>query len=166
MQLVIILIGLYLCWRLGRLAYRLYRKRPDLDIGPGYMHRYYVLPRNRFANVYLHCMYKDDDDRALHDHPWHSVSWCLKGRLYEISKGNMPGVDAIGIIRPSFLPRVRAASFAHRLEVPEPSVTLFCTGPVVREWGFHCPKGWVPWRQFVDSRDSGKVGRGCGEHED
>lgn len=36
-------------------------------------------------------------------------------------------------------------------------------GEQVREWGFACPKGWVHWRDFVDARDAGQIGRGCGE---
>jgi hypothetical protein len=34
---------------------------------------------------------------------------------------------------------------------------------VVRDWGFHCPQGWVPWRKFVAADNPGAVGRGCGE---
>ena len=57
----------------------------------------------------------------------------------------------------------RKATDAHRLEIPEGgrAVSLFITGPKLREWGFHCPNGWRHWREFVDERDSGQVGRGC-----
>jgi hypothetical protein len=44
---------------------------------------------------------------------------------------------------------------------PAPCWTVFITGPIVREWGFHCPKGWVHWREFTDARDSGSIGKGC-----
>ena len=132
---------------------------PHVNIGPDYMHRWHLIPRNRFFNIYLHKIMKNDDDRALHDHPWWSVSWCLRGKLREVRKFNR-----IRIIRPSLLPVVRSATFAHRLEVARgPVWTLFITGPRIRTWGFHCPKRFVPWYDFVDSRDSGKVGRGCGE---
>jgi hypothetical protein len=46
-----------------------------------------------------------------------------------------------------------------------PAWTLFITGRRVRDWGFHCPKGWVPWQEFTDPTDSGRVGKGCGEYE-
>ena len=42
-----------------------------------------------------------------------------------------------------------------------PCWTLFINGAKLRNWGFHCPKGWRPWQQFVDDRDHGSVGRGC-----
>ncbi len=42
-----------------------------------------------------------------------------------------------------------------------PCITLFITGPRFRDWGFHCPKGWVHEDEFRDSRDKGKTGKGC-----
>lgn len=65
------------------------KRKPDLCIGgedSPYLKRWWLIPRNRFFNVYLHQFLKDDDDRALHDHPWWSVSFLLKGRLREITK--------------------------------------------------------------------------------
>ena len=33
--------------------------------------------------------------------------------------------------------------------------------PLVFRGGFHCPKGWRLWKDFVNERDIGQVGRGC-----
>jgi hypothetical protein len=45
-----------------------------------------------------------------------------------------------------------------------PAWTLFITGRLKRDWGFHCPKGWVPWWQFTDTTTGGnQVGAGCGD---
>ena len=62
----------------------------------------------------------------------------------------------------------REATQAHRVVLfrddngkPQDAWTLFTTGPKIREWGFHCPKGWIHWTKFTDSRDSGAVGKGC-----
>jgi hypothetical protein len=132
-------------------------RKPDFVIGDNYMHRWWLIPRNRYFNIYLHKIMQNDDDRALHDHPWWSVSILLKGKLREVLHS--------GLRYPlRFIPLFRSSMLAHRLEVVEgPVWTLFITGPVVRSWGFHCPKGWVHWQDFVDQRDTGKVGRGCGE---
>jgi len=149
--------------RLQAWALRLMASRPpDFVIGDHadpYLSRWFVLPRNRFANVYLHHIRKSDDDRALHDHPWWNVSLILAGGYVERT------VMAV-YHRPVGSLVARRATTAHRLIVADatPAVSLFFTGPVMRTWGFHCPKGWVPWRQFVDDRDSGAVGRGCGEY--
>jgi hypothetical protein len=56
-------------------------------------------------------------------------------------------------------------SVEHRSHSRElPALTLFITGPKVREWGFHCPQGFVHWRDFVHPDDPGGIGPGCGEH--
>lgn len=51
-----------------------------------YLLRWFLVPRNRFLNVYLHKFLRDDDDRALHDHPWWFVSVVLKGTYREVTR--------------------------------------------------------------------------------
>ena len=150
-MLTLTLLAIWATWLLRALIYG-----PDLNIGPDYMHRWYIIPRNPWFNIYLHKIMKDDDDRALHDHPWHSLSFVIRGVLREILPHRWR------ILHPSLIPIYRPPTLAHRLEVARgPVWTLFITGPRVREWGFHCPKGFVHWSRFVDSRDSGKTGKGC-----
>ena len=64
----------------GRALKLIWHREPDFLIGPSkddpYMMRWWWLPRNRFLNVYVHVVRHDDDDRALHDHPWPSLSLC------------------------------------------------------------------------------------------
>ena len=129
---------------------------PDFVIGDDYLRRWWVVPRNTGCNVYLHEILRSDDDRALHDHPWDNTSYLLDGSYIEVTPEGEFLREAGSIVH-------RAATDAHRLVVPEGgrAVSLFMTGPAIREWGFHCPRGWRPWREFVDDLDSGKVGRGC-----
>ena len=42
-------------------------------------------------------------------------------------------------------------------------VTTAGFGRKVREWGFHCPRGWKVWTSFVDMTNTGAIGPGCGE---
>ena len=129
-------------------------RKPDLTIGENYLERWYVLPRNHYFNIYLHKFSGSDDDRALHDHPWSSVSFLLKGHMIEHSTG--------GIQKwiPWLLPVFRRAQFAHRLEIMEgPVWTLFITGPKVREWGFLCPRGWKHWSLMTNKK--GQTIGGC-----
>lgn len=134
-------------------------RKPDFVIGDDYLRRWWIIPRNRLFNIYLHNIRHSDDDRALHDHPWWNVSIVLSGHYIERT------IAAGGVHRWRWLVegdiRVRRAGAAHRLEVSAPCWTLFITGPALRNWGFHCPHGWRPWQEFVDARDTGKVGRGC-----
>lgn len=75
--------------------------------------------------------------------------------------GYLPGFTE-SHIRDTGAITARRANAAHRIEVlSAPVITLFITGPRVREWGFLCPKGWRHWREFTDPTDSGQTGRGC-----
>ncbi len=139
----------------------LFRRPHDFTIGPKdrpYMLRWYIIPRNRFFNVYLHKICRDDDDRALHDHPWASLSLILAGGYCEVKPSGRRDYAAGSVI-------LRGSTYQHRLEVlgGEPCWTLFVTGSRVREWGFHCPKGFVSWKDFCATDDYGNIGRGCGE---
>lgn len=131
-------------------------REPDFVIGNGYLRRWWLIPRNRFLNIYLHEINKSDDDRALHDHPWHNVSVVLKGGYQEVTP------DGVYTLRSRDI-KCRSGSFLHRLVIPEggQAVTLFITGPKYRDWGFACEKGWRPWQEFCDIKDKGKVGIGC-----
>lgn len=134
-------------------------REPDFIIGPAdnpYLRRWWVIPRNRFFNVYLHNVLRDDDDRALHDHPWWNISLLLKGRMSEKLTG-----DRRRSLR-RFIPTLRRAKTAHRLIVEQgPVWTLFITGPRLREWGFLCPQGWRHWKDFTAADNPGEIGRGC-----
>lgn len=149
----------------------LFSGKPHFVIGGGsspYMLRWYLLPRNRRFNIYLHKFLRDDDDRALHDHPWWFVSIILKRGYTEVTENGEIDRRAGSIA-------FRPATHRHRVvldkwtefyagtTVTEPCWTLVATGRKHRTWGFWCPKGFVPWHQFVDAKDNGNVGRGCGE---
>ena len=137
------------------------QRPPDFVIGEParpYLRRWFVVPRNALQNVYLHEILRSDDDRALHDHPWDSRSWVLDGGYLEHTPTGAhwraPGWTG-----------TRLATDAHRLEIPDdrPAVSLFFTGPRVRDWGFHCPNGWRHWQEFTGGEHGELVGKGCGE---
>ena len=149
-------------------------RQPDFIIGgvdAPYLRRHWLLPRNRFFNVYVHEFLRSDDDRALHDHPWlFNASILIQGQYIEhtIAAG---GVE-VASPRKAGDWKFRWGPAPHRVqlignpfaEVYEPLScwTVFITGPIVRKWGFHCPKaGWIPWQKFTNERDKGSVGAGC-----
>jgi hypothetical protein len=161
------------------LVRRVERRPPDLVIGGAadpYLRRWYLIPRNPLCNVYLHEILRDDDDRALHDHPWVNFSWILKGSYVEVLFASSP---AAGQALPRQFYRLRRrgswvgrrATTAHRLMLsrdqrgrPLPCWSLFLTGPRLRSWGFWCANGrWVHWRQFTAGERGELVGAGCGE---
>jgi hypothetical protein len=134
------------------------RRRPDYLIGPKgdpYLERWWVIPRNRWLNVYLHHFRHSDDDRALHDHPYASASFILKGSYVEHTFDGEFTRFAGSVT-------FRSATVAHRIELRAGNCwTLFVTGPRIREWGFWCPKGWRHWRDFCALDDAGDAGPGC-----
>lgn len=148
------------------------KRQPDFLIGPNandpYMRRWWIIPRNKIFNIYLHHMRHDDDDRAPHDHPWWSLSLCLDGYIQEMELLPRAYESSPQQFRQNHIRKGdwkwRGKEYAHFLKLPEGDAwTLFITGPKIRKWGFHCPKGWLPWDKFVDPTDPGKPGRGCGE---
>lgn len=139
---------------------------PDRIIGDPdapYLLRWHVIPRNKWFNIYLHRFCRSDDDRAQHDHPWVNVSILLRGRYREHRLGRPTRLRRPG------LPIFRRPTATHRIELlraatgqEQPVWTLFVTGPVVREWGFHCPQGWRHWTEFASKSDRGNtIGKGC-----
>lgn len=153
------------------------RRPPDHVIGEGYMQRWYVTPWRRWIyldrsygrlaalkgtigrklpHVYLHYYTGSDDARALHDHPWPSLSWMLRGSMLEhFTTDNwrqgpqVPGRDYYFVMAGDW--RYRRAELAHCLElVSADAITLFITGRKKRTWGFFCPQGWRHYRQYID----------------
>lgn len=157
-----------------------------MQSGKPYMHRWWVIPRNKIFNIYLHKIVQSDDDRALHDHPWWNVSILLKGGYYEHTPHRVYWRTAGGIY-------FRKATASHRLELDTrhcrlfhgganatedqalaceeydilPCWSLFITGSKIREWGFHCKTGWRHWREFTGVKEGeargDEAGPGCGE---
>lgn len=154
--------AIFLARLINRVLEARLKREPDFIIGGAerpYMLRWFIIPRNRFFNVYHHHIKRSDDDRALHDRPWWSLSIVLDGSMLEVLPGDIRRQLRQGDIV------LRKASSAHRLEIRDHwyCKTLFITGPRIREWGFHCPKGWKHWRDFVAKGDNGAVGPGCGD---
>lgn len=152
------------------------KRPPDFIIGPAekpYLLRWWIIPRNRWFNIYLHKFLRSDDDRALHDHPWASCSIILNGGYFEHTPNRMFWRNQGGV----YFRRATAAHLVEldidwRKQIPgsgiyplKPVWTLFITGPKVREWGFHCPKGWRHWREFYGVPEGeahgGEIGKGC-----
>ncbi len=155
-------------WLANKWADRVMRRDPDVVIGKSYMTRWYVIPRNRWFNIYLH-KFSGSDGRLLHDHPWHSLSYTVRGCFAEYYLGRNKR-ELTRMVLPADW-TYRNAKHLHRLEVPAEycpdlpkPVTFFMTGPIIRMWGFACPQGWRPYRDLKRTQIDGRVETaGCGE---
>jgi len=49
----------------------------------------------------------------------------------------------------------RRATDRHCLKIPDggEAWSLFIMGPWQRNWGFHTPRRWIPWREYVSHLD-------------
>lgn len=124
-----------------------------------YLQRWYLLPRNRLCNLYLH-RFVASDDPTCHDHPWWFASVLISGAYHEIEPHRVTTRRRGSIA-------VRRAQHRHSVRLPRdsagheiPCISVVITGPRIRDWGFWCPVRngtyrFVPWRQFGPG--------GCGE---
>ena len=115
-------------------------------IGNRYLRRWHAFRSSAFCK-YHHLYIGNDPTPWTHDHPWPSLSLCLQGALLETLR--LPcSEERTANIFPGAL-AYRPARTAHRLDlIRGPAVTLFFTGPHIREWGWHLPDGWHPWHEL------------------
>ena len=93
-----------------------------------YLHRW-VLNLGLFS-VRLHKWSASDDLRAMHDHPFHFITFVLKGKYIDISPGKIE-------LLPRWSIRFRKAKHTHSVKiVDKPTWTLLLCGPELRKWGF------------------------------
>jgi hypothetical protein len=96
--------------------------------------------------IYLHRWQRSDPD-DLHDHPWPSCTLVLAGGFWEVTEAGRFWRD------PGYV-GFRSALDRHRIEIDLDAsggvqpVSLFLTGPIEREWGFHTSGGFIIGREY------------------
>lgn len=191
-------------WLLNRwvaLKLRSELRKPDFIVGSSdnpYLLRWYITPWRRWLkqaeqrptlwnklkgwtsvilpNVYVHKFMRDDDDSALHDHPWFWCSIIIENEYIEhtIAAGGIHHrkhrkAGSIAFALPWKAHRVELLkdpdSLAWQWDEPQakkPCWTIFMTWLRVREWGFHCPeRGWVHWKKFTMELPDQNINQGC-----
>lgn len=92
--------------------------------------RWRLVQTSIFA-IYIHQIFKSDEDAHLHSHPWDFVSFILAGGYYEENQGGSSMV---------FLPGLWNAKMAHqyhRVTLLKPTMSLvFALGPR-KPWGYY-----------------------------
>lgn len=113
-----------------------------------YMVRWILIKSNWFS-IYVHQFLRNDDVRALHDHPKWIVSIGLKGQYIEEQlDGSFTHYKApfIRLFSPRHTHRIRVTRF----NLPW---TLVITGPYVQNWGFYdTEKGFIPHEKYLQQR--------------
>ncbi|WP_084043312.1 hypothetical protein [Mycobacterium avium] len=114
-----------------------------------YLLRWFLIPPNRFCNLYWH-RFIGSDDPTPHCHPWNFVSIILSGSYFEETPGAQTRRRRAGQIA------FRRATQIHRVTLPtaedgteKPCTSVVITGPWLRPWGFWCDgERFIPWQDF------------------
>lgn len=130
------------------------KRKPDFVL-PGYLNRWYLIPHNRWFNIYLHEFVGPDNGEHPHDHPWWNLTVKLKGDYKELSTGTIWSYFGGRLI----LRMPETVHFIHSVS-KKPCWTLFITGPKVREWGFWVDGKWIRFdiykkREIINGNSSG-----------
>ncbi len=155
-----------------RLLLWMTRNQKPLLIDKDYMERWFIIPRNRFFNIYFHRFFGSDAPTP-HDHPWISLGVILEGEYLEhMTKkgagwnseiGDYPSTYEYVVMRRTGELTLRFPSSLHWVEIDKPVYTLFITGPRVRRWGFQCKDRWVDFEEYIDRRGDNRLANGCAD---
>lgn len=110
-----------------------------------YLERFFLY-RGPKLSIHIHRFWQSDPD-VVHDHPWASVSWIIKGSYREYF------VDNTYIDRHKGDKTLRGATTFHRIELldePGEVISLFFTWKRKRSWGFLTKDGWISASDFTE----------------
>lgn len=105
--------------------------------------RWRIIQTPLFA-LYLHCHFKPDPSRHLHDHPYNFRTWILKGDYSERRDNGLLFVWRAGSRH------FMKAELPHSIHALSriPTWTLLFVGRRRRDWGFYTDNGWVPHKKY------------------
>ena len=139
---------------LEKILNKIFRRRDITRKGELYLRRYYLTPRSWPIKVFLHVIYKPDDDEFPHDHPWPFFGLVLSGGYFEaIYKKLAGGKVEFSEYKHRYLGTVayRGMDAVHQIDAlhnEKKCWTLIITGKPKRIWGFFTDKGRVEWNVY------------------
>lgn len=114
--------------------------------GDIYLMRYVVWRDDADNALFIHVLYRSDEDREMHDHPADFKARIISGSYRELTPD---GEQVFGVGDWN----IKKAEDLHRLEVIKgPVVTLFYRYPKRRDWGFMLPEGWMSHSKFLEEK--------------
>lgn len=145
-------------WLASRGRYRMIWRDEDRQQASGeeikrepYLERFYILS-TPWLGVYIHRFWASDPD-GLHDHPWASISYVLKGGYMERIAGRLDIPE-----RTAGSLYFRSAEESHRIALrdgdePGSCWTLFIRFRRKRLWGFYRGADWIAAEKQTRSSD-------------
>lgn len=139
-----------------RIMCKLLSYRDIVKDGSLYMRRFYLIPkwfrRLTGRGIFIHHIFRSDEDRAPHNHPWRFLTIMLAGRYVEHFY-TYHGDHRHSVVTYNFMRfgrwLYRRATDTHRVFMDRPCWTLVFVGKTTQRWGFWTDKGWVYWKDYL-----------------
>lgn len=115
----------------------------------------FAIFESRLFSIYVHRLYRSDDDPHMHNHPW---SWCgslvLSGGYVNARRTEDPARTRLDIVGPldSFVMRPTDYHKIHTI-IDGPVTTLFVAGPRLKSWGYMTEDGHVDHTEYRKKRN-------------
>jgi len=155
---------------LTRLIRRLFLVKEIVSKEGNVHFRRYRLLATPWFNIYIHQILRSDEDKHFHDHPWHFLSYILKGSYYEKWRTYPNFIFEYSTIwsskPPPGVPKMRPrrvikhhAEDTHSLTLLTPEVwTLVFTTGRERVWGYRLDDGsWIDFKSYREMKREGKL---------
>lgn len=103
-------------------------------------------------NIYIHRIFKADEDKYLHNHPWDYTYFILDGSYKETY--NEDGTEISQILEPGSYGDNDGYRFHKIEELYSKSVTtLFITGPRYRDWQYNIDGLWIDHKVYREYKN-------------
>jgi hypothetical protein len=106
------------------------------------------------GSVYIHRIFKADEDLHCHDHPWSFVGIILNGG-YVARKLCADGSSKYESSTVSINKSTAFHQITRMLKVP--TTTFVITGPRNREWGYSVDGEWIHHKEYRKKKRDGKL---------
>lgn len=128
-------------------------KSTEIRSQTGTLHfRRWRLIETTYFRFYVHEIFESDMDLHLHSHPWHFVSFLIKGKYFEkVSDGSYKNINRFNF-------NFHKASDYHKLTLLEkPTVSLFLAFGKYRPWGYKTETGHIDSEEYRELKRKGKL---------
>jgi hypothetical protein len=114
------------------------------------------LLKTPWFSIYIHGIYKADEDAHLHDHPWDYYSMSIYGRFIEKNKG---AIKCNYLYVSTFKLISRKAEQFHTIHklLTKSVYTFFIAKNRRRDWGYDVNGEWIDHKTYRKLKNSGQL---------
>ena len=131
--------------------------KKEIKSKEGILHfKRWQLLKTPWFSIYIHGIYKSDEDKHLHDHPWDYISFSFYGRFIEKNKGTY---KCKYLYVPTFKIIKRKAEHLHSIHklLTKSVYTFFIAFKRRREWGYVVNGKWIDNKTYRKLKNLNKL---------